>query len=373
MQIFSCVDSQFIRARAWSVIVAENCEGCMGLKQFNVDFVSTRDAKSALYDEMCGLPKIWVDSTPDACFYRLVVWCGEHDDNHRDGILRGQDGIDIERIARWRGKRLRLFKALTHPKIQRLVRTVDGWKIRDWEQQQPHLAVGREYYHERAKNAAAARWNRQDENATKHATEHANQHARRNAKPMLDPMLNPCSPTNLPVSVVGINDSTDQPVVDPSNPFHVLGEKVKRGRQGQLPGIAVVRDRPVSGGLVRSTENANDSAKRCWSALTRVLSHLGLPAGLTELQVQSIVVARQQLAKSVDPAPSDVLWPIANLIEATSRGPDKRPVGKLGEYILKCSGAPHDNFVKRADSMMKKEMAKISAEIERAKQAERSA
>lgn len=91
---------------------------------------------------------------------RLWCYCGKH--HAESGSLASYSAQEIESIVGWWGKTGELVGAMV--KVGFLEVDGDGWKIRDWSDQNGHLAA----FKARAKTAAAARWGKLS-NATSNA------------------------------------------------------------------------------------------------------------------------------------------------------------------------------------------------------------
>ena len=84
----------------------------------------------------------------------IKIWChcGVH---HADtGIMAGYSKKEIESLAGWAGEEGEMIKAMES--IGLLEKIENGWKVHDWESINGHLVT----FHERAKNAAKARWSK---------------------------------------------------------------------------------------------------------------------------------------------------------------------------------------------------------------------
>lgn len=83
---------------------------------------------------------------------RLWCYCGRY--HFRDGRLAGYSPQEIESICAWWGQAGRAIEAFV--RVGFLEAMPDGYLVHDWDQWQGHFAV----YHDRAKKAASARWNK---------------------------------------------------------------------------------------------------------------------------------------------------------------------------------------------------------------------
>lgn len=83
---------------------------------------------------------------------RLWCYCGRY--HFRDGRLAGYSPQEIESICAWWGQAGRAIEAFV--RVGFLEAMPDGYLVHDWDQWQGHFAV----YHDRARKAATARWNK---------------------------------------------------------------------------------------------------------------------------------------------------------------------------------------------------------------------
>lgn len=111
----------------------------------------------------------------------LILWC-HASRYHPNGLLKGYSANELKLICRWTGDAQAMLQALLDVGI--LLDCDDSnYQIHDWDDHQGHI----EAFHERAKTAARARWNKMKthiNDATSNATSNATsitKHATSNA------------------------------------------------------------------------------------------------------------------------------------------------------------------------------------------------
>jgi hypothetical protein len=146
-------------------------------------------------------------------FYSLVCLWAYVADNHPKGNLNGYDEIEIEESAKWTGKSGEFIKAILDEKTCFLLKTDNGYALRNWSKHQGWLINAPERRN-KAKAAAEARWVGKKENkpdATSNAPSIPTSNAIGNAKNKVEQCPSP-SPSPSPNPLILLSPSANSSV-----------------------------------------------------------------------------------------------------------------------------------------------------------------
>lgn len=271
--------------------------------------------------------------------------------HQKDGDLQQVDAEDLEYAVDWEGEAGKMHEAFLD--IFNDLLWAETWEERTRYHRMPEVV--REV--ERERKAAYRRENETIEGEPSGEPRLPS----RDAKPL------DAKPENVPDRVPNVSQPpTDQPRDRKTEKTHPPTE---------IPGVAVLKLRPVgrSVSLKKRPEKTRDhyadraaelsySIERRWALIALVLVGLGLD----EAEAEKIVVAKQQIAalnKDCEPREEQWRWPIANLIEAIERGPRKKPVADLVQYVNGCKKKPLENYLLRADGLLRMAGAALDADF----------